>query len=291
MIETYGFVFFILDGTSSIILPDGTTHIRPLEEFLLFSRNDPRKPLIRPRFINQTMIRGVSVNLWETCIIDTDKLMTQQRLWALASSFVIMPTGKVDNTAVPIQATIRSSIVYANQTEYYEVDEIFSVHTFRPGIIETSDQLSPPKGTFCQNGNDQNLVSLRDLKMVWPDRFSVRVEASTSRSSRWERFHLRYNNGQERGGRIIRYDFLPPGSEDYRSIIHDYAENLTYTVDVRTGACQIARLERMKDVTPFRDPIDFFIKHERRFLFDSDTKRWELNGARRKKIDSIQTRI
>ncbi len=274
---------FFLDGRSAIQLQNGTWHIRPLQEFLLFASNDPRRPTIRPRFIGQSLVRGIPVDQWETCIINRTELRTTRRLWSFAQKGYTLPTGVVGDLAVPIQAIINASFVMPNGTQAIEVDEIFNVHSYRPGIVESSDQLAPPKGVFCDSGANQNLISLYDAGIEWPERFSVRVEASSSRSGQWQRFHLRYDNFQERGRRRIRYDYLPPGGEDYQSVIHDYGDNLTFIIDRRTGSCKINRGVEYPDVSPIRDPIGFFIKHERRFIFRERNRVWESNGLRRKK--------
>jgi hypothetical protein len=193
-----------------------------------------------------------------------------------------MPTGVVVEEAVPIEAVISASVVFPNGTQIFEVDEIFTVHSYRPGIIETTDQLAPPRGVFCASP-DQTLIGLGDVPIEWPERFSVRVEASTSRSSLWQRFHLRYDLGRQRGGARYRYDYQPTGSEDYRSVIHDYAVNLIYTIDQRTGSCQTTRLANLSDVSLIRNPIEFFIKYESQLILRSNDKVWEFNGYRGKK--------
>lgn len=259
-----------------------TWHIRPLNEFLLFSSNDPRRPEIRPKFIGQATVRGIPVDQWETCLVDRVQARTVRRLWSFAQRGFMMPTGPVGDFAVPVQAIINASIVFANGTQAAEFDEIFNIHTYRPGIIESSDELAPPKGVFCDSGFGQNLISLRDAGISWPDRFTVRVEASTSRTGQWQRFHLRYDH-PERGPRRLRYDYLPPGSEDYQSIIHDFGDNLTYTIDHRLGSCTISGSVSHPDVDPLVDPIGFFIKNERLFVYRERDRIWEFNGYRRKR--------
>ena len=279
----------ILDGTSALVMPDGTTRIRPLNEFLLFSSNDPRKPPIRPKYKGSAVIRDIPVNQWETCIVNKATRLTQKRIWSFAASTAVVPIGPVGNMAVPVQAIINASISFENGTQAVEFDEVFNVHAYRPGIIESTDQLAPPKGVFCKYNGSQSLATLSEIGIEWPDRFSVRVEASSSRSAQWQRFHLRYDRGGQRRGRRIRYDYLPAGSEDYRSVIHDYGENLTYSIDLRTGACGIGRLVPMPDVNPILNPIEFFIKYERDIISNNRGRVWEFNGYRGKHYFSILT--
>ncbi|CAF5102569.1 unnamed protein product, partial [Rotaria sp. Silwood1] len=135
-------------------------------------------------------------------------------------------------------------------------------------IMEYSNELSPPKGVFCASGPGQNLVSLKDAGVGWPNHFSVRVEASTSRLSQWERFHLHYDQGREGASRRLRYDYMPPGAEDFQSVIHDYTDNLTYIMDLRVGSCKINNGVEIPDVSPVSDPIRFFVKNEAQFIFN-----------------------
>ena len=194
-----------------------------------------------------------------------------------------MPIGIVGNFAVPVQASISASVVFPNNTQAAEFDEIFNVYSYRPGIIESSEQLIPPKGVFCDSGSDQNLITLQEAGIEWPSHFSVRVEASSSLFSQWQRFHLRYDRGFERGSRRIRYDYMPPGADDFESVIHDYQDNLTYIIDRRYGSCKINRGVELPNVSPIRDPITFFIKYERAIIFSSHEKIWEFNGFRCKR--------
>jgi hypothetical protein len=113
------------------------------------------------------------------------------------------------------------------------------------------------------------------------------VEASSSRSAGWQRFHLRYDRDRDRGSRRIRYDYLPPGAEDYKSVIYDFGANLTYTIDRNLGSCQINGGTEVPDVNPFYNPIGFFIKHEDRFGFQAGPRIWEFNGYRACRGDSI----
>ena len=226
------------------------------------------------------MVRGIRVDVWQSCYFNVKEYRTVRRIWALAQKGVVLPTGIVGDEAVPIEAIISASYDYPNGTRIAEVDEVYNVFSYRPGVSESADTLAPPKGVFCKNKDDQNLVSLQDVGIEWPNHFSVRVEASSSRSSEWQRFHLRYNLGRNNSTRILRYDYMPPGSEDFQSIIHDYTAQLTYTIDRRTGSCRITRKIDIPDVSPLRDPIEFFIKHENRLIFNPPQKAWEFNGYR-----------
>jgi hypothetical protein len=270
------------DGFSAIKDTNNTWHIRKLSEFLVFSSNDPRRPTpLTPKWIRQDNIRGIPVDIWESCVINKTSYHTVRRLWAIAQKGHTLPTGVVGDLAVPIQENRSMSFSFPNGTQQREVDRIYNFFNYRQGIIESNDQLTPPKGVFCKS-EGQNLTSLQDRGIGWPNRFSVRVEASSSRSAQWHRFHLRYDRG-----RRIRYDYLPAGSEDYESVILDFRDNLTYTIDRRVGSCKIKRGVGLPEVNPLSKPIEFFIRHEGRFLFREDEKIWEFNGFRTCRGDSI----
>ncbi|CAF3370471.1 unnamed protein product [Rotaria sp. Silwood1] len=276
-----------IDGTSAIQLADNSWHIRPLNEFLLFSSNDPRRPAIQPKYLGTSIVRGIPVDQWESCIVDRVNFRTYRRAWSFAQKGYEAPIGTVGDIAFPVQAIINASVAFPNGTQVIEFDEIFNVYAYRPGIIENPTQLAPPKGVFCAFGPSQTLMSLQQAGIRWPDRFSVRVDASTSRNTRWQRFHLRYDRGRERGSRRIRYDYLPNDGEDFESIIHDFSDDLTYIIDRRTGTCKINRGVEYPDVNPIRDPASFFIKNEDRF-FNSRDAVWEFNGYRPCRGNAIQ---
>ncbi|CAF0925763.1 unnamed protein product [Rotaria sordida] len=268
-----------MDGASPIQLPDGTWHIRPLNEFLLFSSDNPNRR-VTPIYLGTDTVRGIPVHKWQSCYIDRAQYRTVRRIWTFAQEGFTMP-GVVNNLfSVPVQALISASVVFPNGTQLAEFDEEFNIYTFRPGIMESNDALSPPKGVFCASGPGQNLISLKDAGVSWPNHFSVRVDTSTSRSSRWERFHLRYDQGREQTSKRLRYDYMPPGSEDFITVIHDYTDNITYIIDRQVGTCNINRGVEIPAVSSLRDPIRFFIKHEAHFIFNPPEKAWEFNGFR-----------
>ncbi|CAF5002684.1 unnamed protein product [Rotaria sp. Silwood1] len=279
-----------MDGASAIKFPNGTSHIRPMNEFLLFSSANPNRP-VTPIYLGQDIIRGIPVDKWQSCIIDKTNFQTTRRIWTFAQQGVVMPGSTIENYAIPVQALISASVVFPNGTQAVEFDEVFNILSFRPGITETADALAPPKGVFCASGPGQTLVSLTDVGVSWPNRFSVRVDTSTSRSSRWQRFHLRYDQGRDGGSRRIRYDFMPPGSEDFQSIIHDYSDNVTYIIDQRVGSCKINAGVYVPDVSPISDPIRFFVKHEAYFIFNPPRNAWEYNGFRSCRGNTIKCTI
>ncbi|UJR30727.1 hypothetical protein I4U23_018247 [Adineta vaga] len=279
-----------MDGASAIKLADGSWHIRPLNEFLLFSSDSPDRR-VTPIYLGKTMVRGIPVDKWQSCYIDRSQYRTVRRIWYFAQQGVSTPTGLVGQYAHPIQAEITGSLDLPNGTQIAEVDELYNVISYRPYILETADALAPPKGVFCNSGPGQSLISLRDIGAGWPNRFSVRVEASTSRSERWQRFHLRYDSGRDGNSKRLRYDYAPPGSEDFVSVIHDYANDITYTIDRRAGACHVNRSVDIPDVSPTRDPIEFFIKNEARFIFDPPANAWEYNGFRSCRGNTIKCTI
>ncbi|CAF3591913.1 unnamed protein product, partial [Rotaria sp. Silwood1] len=280
-----------MDSASAIQLPNGTWHIRPMNEFMLFSNENPSRPIVRPIYLGQDIVRGIPVDKWQTCYINKETYQTTRRIWAFAQQGVVMPGSTIENYAIPVQALVSASVVFPNGTQAFEVDEVFNVLSFRPGIIETTDALAPPKGVFCASGPGQTLVSLKDVGVSWPNRFSVRVDTSTSRSSRWQRFHLRYDQGRDGGSRRLRYDFMPPGSEDFQSIIHDYSDNLTYIIDQRIGSCKINAGVYIPDVNFIYDPIRFFVKHEAHFIFNPPENAWEFNGFRSCRGNTIKCTI
>jgi len=260
---------------------NGTWHIRPMNEFLLFSSDAPGRQIV-PVYLGSGVVRGIPVDQWSVCYVNRASYLTEKRIWSFAQRGISMPSGIVGDLGVPIQAVINGSFVFPNNTQRFEFDEVFNVLSFQPSLIQTTYQITPPRGVFCDNVRPQDLVSLRDVGIRWPYRFNVRIEASTSRSTDWQRFHLFYHRGDGDSSSRLRYDYLPQGSEDYQSVIHDYTDNLTYIIDRRLGTCQINRGVEIPDVNPLVDPIRFFVKNEATFLFNPPENAWEKKGSRRK---------
>ncbi|CAF0789260.1 unnamed protein product [Adineta steineri] len=280
-----------MDGASAIQLQDIGWHIRPLNEFLQFSSNDPQRPIIRPKFLGQDVIRGIPVDKWQTCYVDKVNYRTVRRIWHFAQQNYSTATGPVGEYAVPIQALVIGSFHAPNGTRIIEFDQVFNVHGYRHGIMGENDALSPPKGVFCNRDQGQNLISLKDAGISWPDHFSVRVQFLTSRTAQWGSFHLYYDQSRADNSRRLRYDYIPFGTEDFISVIHEYNDNLTYVIDRRIGTCRISRGVDIPDVVPFYDPVRFFIKNEAKFIFNPPQKAWEYNGVRSCRDNTINCTI
>ena len=199
-------------------------------------------------------------------------------MWSFAKKDVNMPFGVVNDLAVPVQGIVNASIDFPNGTQILEVDSVFNVLSYKPGVTEDVTALSPPKGVFCSTGADQNLVTLGDIGISWPRRFSVRIEALTTHRSAWQTFHFRLDETGDR--KRIRYDFMPVGAENFRTIILDYKDNLTYSIDRQVGSCEIRAGTDFPDVDFISQPIEFFIKHQEKLISDPPKKAWEFNGYR-----------
>jgi hypothetical protein len=210
-------------------------------------------------------------------MINKTERRTYRIVWSLAQQGIIMPNGLVSGLAVPVHALINASIVNSDNIEVERYDATYNVYSYKSKVVETGDYFVPPRGVFCKN---ENLKTLEEFGIQWPDYFSVRVEASTSRSTQWQRFHLRYDHNRQFNVRRLRYDYTPPGVQDFLSVIHDYGDNLTYTIDRTIGTCHISRGVEYPDVDPIRDPIGFFLKHEDQFIFNSRDRIWNFNGNR-----------
>ncbi len=252
-----------------------------MNEFLLFSSNNPDRE-VTPVYLRQEVIRGIPVDTWQTCYINRAQRRTVKRVWSFAQQGVSMPSGDVGEFAVPVQAIINASIVDLSDVQTLEFDEVFNVLSYKLSLSRLAMSIPQPRGVYCDNVPSEQLVSLKDVGINWPFRFNVRIEASTSNKTQWERFHLFYHQGDDESSGRLRYDFLPANGADYESVIHDYTDNLTYIIDRRLGTCQINRGVEIPDVDPLRDPIRFFLKNEARFIVTPPENVWENRGLRRK---------
>jgi hypothetical protein len=255
-----------------------------LNEFLLFSSHDPGRPSIIPRYLGQAVVRGIPVDQWETCLVDRKQYRTERRLWSFAQKGVKTPFGVVNDLAFPVHALINASIALPNGTQIDEFDDIFNIVSYKPGVLATSNMLAPPKGVFCSNTEgSQNLITPSEVGVFWPLRFSVRIDVSTSRSSTLQTFQFRLHTTEER--KRMRYDYLPVGAEDFRTVIVDYTDGLIYSLDRQSGLCEITRGTNFSDVNPIVKPIEFFIKYQDSLISNLPKNAWEFNGYRSKRFD------
>lgn len=259
-------------------MPSSQWHVRPLNELLLFSNVDPQRPIVRPTYKGRAVVRGIPVDQWQSCVIDRAQLRTTRRVWSVAQSTVTVPNGLVGKTTVPVQRALSVSVLLANGTKMESIEQLLNVYSYRSNLTKSFDQFFPPEGVLCHGASQQSLHALREMGITWPDRFSVRIEASSSRNSLQQRFHLRYEH--ERDSRRIQYDFSPDGSDQWQSVIHDYAANVTYTIDRQSGSCKVDRGVEYPDVSPTADPIQFLVKHQHRLMLDTQAKVWTVGAFR-----------
>ncbi|CAF0852255.1 unnamed protein product, partial [Didymodactylos carnosus] len=221
--------------SSSAIMIDNVYHIRPLEQFLAFTITSLNGTLIKPKYIGEDKIRGIPVDTWRTCVIDKTTYRTTKYDWSFAKPNFNMPGGQI-RTSYPVQGRSRTSIM-VNGSHIAEVDAVLNVFSYKPGIVEQADYFTPPKGVLCHGlVKDEDLVSLEDQGIQWPNLFSVRIGASTSKQMLWRNFHLRYNAQRK----ILRYDYKPIGN-NLQEVVIDHETQHKYTIDRTTGACQITK--------------------------------------------------
>ncbi|CAF1007362.1 unnamed protein product [Didymodactylos carnosus] len=259
---------------SSAINIDGLPHIRPLDQFLLFASSSPTEGLIRPKYIGEDIVRGIRVDKWETCIVDKTNYVTTKREWSFAKPNYAMPVG-ITAVSIPVQGVINATKMINSTVYVAEVDEIFNILSYKPGI-ERADAFSPPRGAFCAGFGDSSLSSLQEQGIVWPKRFSIRIDSTTSQQTRWQTFHLRITQSDRQ--RIIRYDYTPLAN-DIESIILDYTNRIKYIIDRQSGSCKIESGINYQPLDATTSPVEFFIKYESLLIHDL-TRKFQFNGIR-----------
>jgi hypothetical protein len=141
--------------------------------------------------------------------------------------------------------------------------------------------LIPPKGIFCPDLIPiDKLQSLHDVGMVFPKRFSVRIDASTSAQQLWRSVHLRYHATDKR--KLIRHDYTEDDDTPI-AIIYDTSSNnsRSYRIDRHTGLCFIDEsTEVMLTHSVLHDPIGALIKYEDILLTNPFKQFFQYTGQR-----------
>jgi hypothetical protein len=174
---------------------------------------------------------------------------------------------------VPIQRVIR-------RKDDGLILQVFNIFNYRTMI--TKMDLTPPKGIFCSDlVSLDELRSLHDVDMIFPKRFSVRIDASTTSQQLWQSVHLRYHATDKR--KLIRYDYKLEDN-NLITIIYDVSSNISrsYKINRRTGLCFIdesTEIILIKSV--LHDPIETLIKYEDILLTNPFKQFFQYTGQRR----------
>ena len=250
-----------------------------MDEVLLFGSRDPERPIIL-QYIGSSVVRDIPVEQWEFCKVYQQERRTIRTQWSFAKPDFPLAEG-ISSPAVstPVERIITTSIVSDDGLQVFKLDEISNIFSYRARIVETSDAFAPPKGIVCPN-LVSDLLSLDDVGIVWPRRYSVRVDALTSRGAGWSAFHLRVDQNDER--KRIRYDYVPKGANHSQTIIIDYRDQLRYVINRELGSCTIAQGVDWLNVDPIHSPIEFFFNLHDQFIQQPPRNAWEYNGVRSK---------
>jgi hypothetical protein len=178
------------------------------------------------------------------------------------------------NFTIPIQRIIK-------RKEDGFILQILNIFNYKTRI--TKMDLTPPKGIFCKDfvPNDQ-LISLQDIGMIFPNKFSVYIDVSTTFQQLWQSIHLRYYLTNEQ--KLIRYDYTPSDKTlNPITMILDYSQNTSrlYKIDRRTGLCIINKsMEIILMTSVLHNPIETLIKYEDILLSNPPNRFFQYTGKR-----------
>jgi hypothetical protein len=251
-----------LDGYSAMThVNDSSTHIRYLQDVLLLTSN--------ATYIGSSIQRGsIHVDQWLSSLSNETDI-----IWSIATSTYTM-AWQTSNSSIPIQRLTKRK----NDSVIIDIWNIFH---YKPLMAQVNP--TPPNGVFCENLIEADeLVSLQDNGMKFPDEFSVRIDASTSSRLFWQSVRLRHIRTNER--RLIRFDYTPSDSiQNPNSIIIDY-HNLSsrvYQIDRRTGSCKInSTAPIIPSTSILHNPIEILIKFEYLLLFNTSYRFLQYVGDR-----------
>ncbi|CAF1560284.1 unnamed protein product [Rotaria magnacalcarata] len=264
------------DSGSAVQLSNGTYHIRQLSELLQFFNPSIQKPLV-PKYMGPGTFRDIDVDQWELCIVDQTTKRTEHRVWYFIQPEFQTSVGTIPNISIPLGYAMNTSIVPNDGSQNLEFNEITNIYSFKPTIMESSDFFAPPRGTFCPN-LVPDLVSLSDLGIEWPLRYTVRIDATTSRGVRANPLHLTVDNNPDT--KRARFDYMIDNENNYETVVIDYREQIKYVIDRTRGSCRIVQGVGWPDVNPESKPIEFFLKLKETMLDQPPVNAWQYRGVR-----------
>jgi hypothetical protein len=250
------------DGFSAMRDPDyNTTHIRPLDEFLLLTSN--------ATYIGESVLRGyIHVEQWMSSVSNDSDI-----IWSFAKSNYVMPWNP-HGFAIPVQRLIK-------RKDDRIVLQILNIFSYKSMITRTD--LTPPRGIFCADLIPSGeLLSLQDNGMVFPNKFSVRIDASSTSQQLWHSVHFRYHLSNER--KLIRYDYTPTDNTlSPITFILDMSDDVlrSYRIDRRTGSCVINdSVEIVLTTSILHNPIEALMKYENLLISNPPHRLFQYTGDR-----------
>ncbi|CAF0759747.1 unnamed protein product [Adineta ricciae] len=251
-----------LDGLSAMMNPqDGTTHIRPLDELLGFPPN--------ATYQGEAVLRGfILVHQWISTMSNESDM-----IWSFAKPNYLMPWNPESYT-IPVQSLLKRK----SDGVVLQVMNIFNYQ-----ITLTSTAFVLPGGIFCENlVPADDLSSLQDVGMNFPDRFRVRIDASSTSQLLWHSVNFRYYSSNE--DKFIRYDYTPfDNTKNPVTIIIDYTQGASrsYKIDRRTGSCIINdSVEIVLATSVLHNPIEMLIKYQNLLMTNPPHRMFQSTGSR-----------
>lgn len=251
-----------LDGFSAITNPIiNQTFIRPLGDFFLLMSNST--------YMGQATVRGsIRVDQWMNSFDNETEV-----IWSFAQIDYRMPWSAT-NYSIPIQRVIRRK---DDRTVLF----IMNIFQYRTTIVQSD--LSPPSGVYCDGlVKADELLSLEDFGIIFPETFSARIDASTVARQLWQTAQIR--SIKSNSTRMLRFDYQPSDNiQNPKILILDLTTGFerTYRIDTRTGSCLINQSSNAFLTTSIvHNPIETLIKYSQTLLFNPPHRLFQYVGQR-----------
>lgn len=264
--ESYGLTPFYLitdkDGRERILSP--LQYLVGMQSFVLVN-------------INDTVIRGINANNWQTCAYSS---ATKQTL-KITISFVDQDKWNDESSPFLNSKPVPLMVQIDSRTDQGKVDfETYAITQFRPYITSGDEEFFTPSGVYCQDR--KNTKSVPEV----PKRFEFQAEIVTPFFMDLVGFINETREQYDYEEKLFRQDFSV-----YNSLvteIHDFNTGLKFRIDENSGNCSIDVIDGngvdaetdANGLVKIRDPSTFF---------DFDSNNFQYTG--RKVKNGMETNV
>ncbi|XP_053387920.1 uncharacterized protein LOC128545888 [Mercenaria mercenaria] len=229
----------------------GHAKMKTIEQFMRFNVTG-----IQEKWINQTVVRGITCNMWRECLYDAKRNSTMVVDW-----YFSVPgwyNAKLLDQ-IPIRAHVFGSTVMKNgQKRSFDHMYEFSYLNVQSEGVHLYD-LQTPAGVYCPRA--KNMKPLPTPTSSFHFTAEILFGQSISRIKEWYDSDLN----------LVRYDYDPLGTQKYGTLpltqVHDFSTGVAYVIDTLRGNCTATPISSTGFDVRNADPSHVRIRTSKEFFY------------------------
>ncbi|XP_045184814.2 uncharacterized protein LOC123542856 [Mercenaria mercenaria] len=210
---------------------------------------------IQQKWINQTVVRGITCNLWRSCLYwDSIKATMVVDWYFSAPSWT---TSRL-SPQLPVRAHVYGKTVMQNGKKR-PFDHMYEFADFNPNPGRHTSAYQTPTGVYCPRA--KNIKPLPTPSSSFHFTAEIIFGQSISRIKEW------YDNDMN----LVRYDYDPLGTQKYGTLpltqVHDFNTGVAYIIDSLRGNCTATPISNTGFDVRNADPTHVRIRTSKEFFY------------------------